>query len=248
MKYAHVWIASLWFLLSGFNLPNEKNFLAQKAANIRVFDATGKTFELYSLLGKKPLIISPVYTRCHSLCGVISNGVQTAINGLGTLGQDFTVVSFSFDSSDRQMNLAAYENRWKMDGVNWKTISASGEAIQQLLSSIGYEYDYDPATKEFNHPSILIVLTPGGKISRFIYGVNPSKKDIKLAVIEAMAEKTRPGLFKGFYLRCFGYDPALKTYKPDWRFIISTSAGLLMISLVSGIFIKSFIVSKDQDG
>jgi protein SCO1/2 len=234
--------------LSGFNLPDEKNFLAQKAANIRVFDATGKTFELYSLLEKKPLIISPVYTRCHSLCGVISNGVQKAINELGTLGQDFTMVSFSFDSSDRQMNLAAYENRWKMDGVNWKTISASGEAIQQLLSSIGYEYDYDPATKEFNHPSILIVLTPSGKISRFIYGVNPSKKDIKLAVMEAMAEKTRPGLFKGFYLRCFGYDPVLKTYKPDWRFIISTSAGLLMISLVSGLFIKSFIVSKNQDG
>ena len=248
MKYAYIWIASLWFLLSGFNLPDEKNFLAQKAANIRVFDATGKTFELYSLLGKKPLIISPVYTRCHSLCGVISNGVQKAINELGTLGQDFTMVSFSFDSSDRQMNLAAYENRWKMDGVNWKTISASGEAIQQLLSSIGYEYDYDPATKEFNHPSILIVLTPSGKISRFIYGVNPSKKDIKLAVMEAMAEKTRPGLFKGFYLRCFGYDPVLKTYKPDWRFIISTSAGLLMISLVSGLFIKSFIVSKNQDG
>ncbi len=248
MKYVYIWIASLWFLLSGFNLPNEKNFLAQKAANIRVFDATGRTFELYSLLGKKPLIISPVYTRCHSLCSVISNGVQKAINELGTLGQDFTMVSFSFDSSDRRMNLAAYENRWKMDGVNWKTISASGEAIQQLLLSIGYEYDYDPTTKEFNHPSILIVLTPSGKISRFIYGVNPSKKDIKLAVMEAMAEKTRPGLFKGFYLRCFGYDPVLKTYKPDWRFIISTSAGLLMISLVSGLFIKSFIVSKNQDG
>lgn len=247
MKYTYLRIAFLWFLFSGFSLPNEKKFLAQKAANIRVFDAAGKTFELYSLLGEKPLIISPVYTRCHSLCGVISNGVQTAINELGTLGQDFTMVSFSFDSSDRQTDLAGYENRWKMDGVNWKTISASGDDIRQLLSSIGYEYDYDPATKVFNHPSILIVLTPKGKISRFIYGVNPSKKDIKLAVIEAMAEKTRPGLFKGFYLRCFGYDPVLKTYKPDWRFIISTSAGLLMISLVSGLFIRSFIISKNHD-
>ncbi|HRQ51644.1 MAG TPA: SCO family protein, partial [Agriterribacter sp.] len=232
----------------GFNLPDEKKFLAQKAADITVFDAAGNHFKLFSLLGKKPLIISPVYTRCYSLCGVISGGVQTVINELGTLGQDFTMVSFSFDSSDRRMNLAAYENRWQMDGVNWKAISASGEAIQQLLSSIGYEYDYDPATKAFNHPSILIVVTPGGRISRFIYGVNPSKKDIRLAVIEAMAEKTRPGLFKGFYLRCFGYDPVLKTYKPDWRFIISTSAGLLMIGLVSLLFIRSFIISKDQDG
>lgn len=248
MKYTYLWIVPLWFLLSGFNLPDEKKFLAQKVADVEVFDAAGNRFKLFSLLGKKPLIISPVYTRCHSLCGVISSGVQTAISELGTPGQDFTMVSFSFDSSDRKMNLAAYENRWKMDGVNWKAISASGEAIQQLLSSIGYEYDYDPATKEFNHPSILIVLTPAGRISRFIYGVNPSKKDIRLAVMEAMAEKTRPGLFKGFYLRCFGYDPVLKTYKPDWRFIISTSAGLLMIGLMSLLFIRSFIISKDKDG
>ncbi len=246
MKRAHLWILPVCFLLSGFDLPNEKKFLAQKAANIEVFDAAGNNFKLFTLLDKTPLIVSPVYTRCHSLCGVISNGVKTAITELGSLGKDFTMVSFSFDSSDRKMNLASYENRWEMDGVSWKTISASAENIQQFLSSIGYQYDYDPVTKEFNHPSILIVLTPGGKISRYIYGINPSKKDIKLAVMEAMAEKTRPGIIKGFYLRCFGYDPVLRTYKPDWRFIISTSAGLLMISLVSGLFIRSFIVTKNR--
>lgn len=248
MKYTPLWILPLCFLLSGFNLPNEKKFLAQKAADIEVFDDAGNHFELSALLGKTPLIISPVYTRCHSLCGVISNGVKTAVTELGTLGKDFTMISFSFDSTDTPTDLAAYEDRWDMDGVSWKAVSAPAENIQRLMSSIGYEYDYDPATKEFNHPSILIVLTPAGKISRYIYGINPSKKDIRLAVMEAMAEKTRPGIFKGFYLRCFGYDPALKTYKPDWRFIISTSAGLLMISLVSGIFTRSFIVTKTRHG
>ncbi len=248
MNNKYLWILTLWLGLSAFDLPEEKKFLAQKPANIPVFDAKGNHFELLSLLRDKPLILSPVYTRCNSLCSVISNGVQTAVNELGTLGKDFNVVSFSFDSTDGRMNLAAYENRWNMDGVTWKTISASGEHIQQLLSSVGYQFDFNPATNEFNHPSILIVLTPSGKISRYIYGVNPSKKDLGLAVLEAMAEKTRPGLFKGFYLRCFGYDPILKTYKMDWRFIISTSAGLLMIALVSGLFIKSFIVTKSENG
>lgn len=246
MKNVIICLVPLWMLICGFDFPNEKKFLSQQAANITVFDAKGNHYELYSLLGNKPLIISPVYTRCHSLCSVISNGVQTAVKELGTLGKEFTMVSFSFDSSDRRMNLATYENRWNMDGVNWKTISASAESIQTLLNSVGYQYDYDSSTKEFNHPSILIVLTPSGKISRYIYGINPSKKDINLAVMEAMAEKARPGIFKGFYLRCFGYDPVLKTYKMDWRFIISTSAGLLMIVMVSWLFIKSFIVSKDE--
>ncbi|HLF45633.1 MAG TPA: SCO family protein [Chitinophagaceae bacterium] len=233
-----------WLFFTGFKFPDEKKFLSRKAANITVYDAAGNSFELFSLLGKKPLIISPVYTNCPSVCGMLSNGTKKAITELGTLGKDFTVMSFSFDSSDREKNLAAYESRWGMDGQNWKTISASGENIKQLMSSLDFEYDYNPVTKEFDHPSLLVVLTPSGRISRYIYGINPSKKDIKLAVMEAAAEKTRPGIIKGFYLKCFTYDPLSKSYKLDWSFIISTFTGLLMIGIVSGLFLKSFIVTK----
>lgn len=237
-------ILTSWLLLCSFKFPDEKKFLSVKAANITVFDAVGNRFELFSLLRNKPLIISPVYTTCPSVCGMLSDGTKKAINDLGTLGKDFTIVSFSFDSSDREKNLAAYESRWDMDGKNWKTISASAENIKMLMSSIDFEYDYNAVTKEFDHPSLLVVLTPSGRISRYIYGINPSRKDIKLAVMEAAAEKTSPGIFKGFYLKCFAYDPVSKTYKLDWSFIISTFAGLLMICIVSGVFIKSFIISK----
>lgn len=238
------WIVIIWFIGSSFNLPEENKYLAQKVADVEIFDAQGKYAPLSSYIQGKPLIIVPVYTKCASLCGLINHGVYKAVKDLGTLGQDFNMLSFSFDSSDQFHDLKFYEELWKMDGKHWQTTSASYENIQKLLQSIGYEYDYLPQTKEFNHPAILVVISPNGKISRFIYGLNPSKKDIELAVMEAMAEKSRPGLFKGFYLRCFGYDPLLKTYKVDWRFIISTTAGLLMISLISIIFIRSFIVSK----
>lgn len=247
MKRHFLWILPLWILLSSFNFPNEQAFLAQKASDIEVFDANGKKQQLYSLLQNKPIIIAPVYTKCYSLCGLISNGLQKAITELGTAGNDFTMVSFSFDSTDTPEDLAEYEQRWKMDGTHWKMLSATGENITKLMSSVDYHYDYLPDTKEYNHPSILIVLTPSGRISRYIYGINPSKKDINLAVIEAMSEKSRPGIIKGFYLRCFGYDPVLKTYKLDWRFIISTSAGLIMIGILSGIFLKSFILSKNEN-
>ncbi|MCC6384935.1 MAG: SCO family protein [Bacteroidia bacterium] len=241
-------ILSAWVVNCGFNLPDEKKYLAQRVADISLFDANGKEFKLYQLLGEKPLIISPVYTRCASLCGLISNGVFSVIHELGTVGKDFTMISFSFDSTDTAEDLSFYESRWKMNGSSWKTVSASSEQIRQLMASVDYQYDFDIATREYNHPAILIVLTPAGRISRYIYGLNPAKKDIRLAVMEAMAEKTRPGLFNGFYLRCFGYDPVLRTYKIDWRFIISTSAGLLMILLITRIFIKSFFITKNQNG
>lgn len=236
----------LIILLSSFGFPKERDFLAQKVTNIEVFDAKGERSNLLSLIKDKPLILSPLYTKCYTICGVLSNGLQNSVNSLGTLGKDFTVVSFSFDSTDTPEELAAYEERWKLDGKSWKAVSASAIDIRKLMASVGYEYEYNKDTKEYLHPSIMIVLTPSGKISRYIYGVNPQKKDIELAVIEAMAEKSRPGIIKGFYLRCFGYDPALKTYKMDWRFIISTSAGLLMIGILGSIFIKSFILDKHE--
>lgn len=239
-------ILAIFFLIhfSSFQFPNEKIFLNRKIKNITVFDAAGNSFPLYSLLGKKPLIISPVYTNCPSVCGLLSFGVKKAITELGTLGEDFNMVSFSFDSLDKESNLASFENRWVMDGTNWRTISSDAESIKELMQSIDFSYDYNQTTKEYDHPSILVVITPSGRISRYIYGINPTKKDIKLAVLDASSEIARPGIIQGFYLKCFSFDPVLKTYKLDWGFLISTFAGLLIISIVSSIFIKSFIVSK----
>lgn len=246
MRKVNIILILILFFLCSFKFPDEKEFLAQKIADVEVFDSKGNTYQISDLLGEKPVLISPIYTKCYSLCGVISGGLQTAINDIGTAGKDFYMISFSFDSTDTYLDLAEYEERWKMDGKNWRVLSASGENIIKLMESIGYEYDYIPDTKEYSHPSILITLTPSGRISRYVYGVNPKKKDIKISVMEAMAEKTRPGLFIGFYLRCFGYDPALRTYKMDWRFILSTSAGLIMITIMTRIFLKTFIISKDE--
>ncbi len=239
-------ITALLFICTGFRLPDEKKHLGRKIPDATLIDAGGNRLQLYSLIKGKPLIIIPIYTKCPSICGVISNGARDAIIELGTLGKDFRIISFSFDSTDTPKDLRSYEHRWAMDGENWKTVSADQKTIRKIMSSIGYDYDVDSIGKQFNHPPILIVLTPEGRISRYIYGVNPTKRDIRLATMAAMAEKTTPGIFSGIYLRCFGYDPLTKTYKVDWRFIISTSAGMIMIVLVSAIFIKSFILSKPK--
>ena len=110
------------------------------------------------------------------------------------------------------------------------------------MSSLDFQYDYNAITREFDHPSILIVLTPSGRISRYIYGINPQKRDIRLAVIEASAEKISPGIFRGLYLKCFAFDSLTKTYRVDWGFIISTFAGLLIIAIICTLFIKSFVL------
>lgn len=233
----------VWLLTSSFNLPNEKKYLAQKVADIPMFNSKGEMLYFSSLLNDKPIIISPVYTRCYSICGIVTSGVQNVVKDLEGLGKDYSVISFSFDSTETPKSLAVYESRWILDGTNWRALSASPENIRKFMTSIGVEYDFIPATNEYNHPPILVVLTPDGAISRYIYGVSPSVKDLKISVMEAQAKKVRPGLFTGFYLRCLKYDPLLQTYKVDWRFVIGTTAGLLIIFLVTRMFIKSFIIN-----
>lgn len=237
-------LPAIFLIPSGFRLPDERKHLGRTVPDAVLIDAEGNTIKLYTLLQGKPLIISPIYTKCPSICGVVSNGTKEAVAKLGTLGKDFNVISFSFDSTDTPKDLKAYEKRWKMDGNHWRTVTADNYTIHQLMSAIGFEYDADTTLKQFNHPAFLVVVSPEGRISRFVYGVSPSPRDLRLAVLGAKAEKTTPGLFAGIYLRCFGYDPLLRTYKVDWRFIISTSAGFIIVFFMATLFVKSFIVSK----
>ncbi len=49
-------------------------------------------------------------------------------------------------------------------------LSGINNRVAQLADEIGYRYAYDPETKQYAHPSGVIVLTPEGKISRYIFG------------------------------------------------------------------------------
>lgn len=235
--------------LTSFNLPDETRFISRKVENIVIRDANGNSLRLYDNLRGKPLVLSPVYTRCPMACSLISSGLKNSIDKLGTLGKDFSVLTFSFDSTDTGDDLKNFEKRWKMDGVNWKTVTASGEGIAALLKSLDYDVDYDEQSKEYAHPNVVIVITPSGRISRYIYGVEPKPDDLKLAIMEAQVEKTSfNNFFKTLYVRCFSFNPATKSYHVDWRFILQTIAGLMIIAIVGTILIRSLYANRQEEG
>jgi protein SCO1/2 len=237
----------LFLSLTSFDLPDEARFISRKAENIVIRDANGNSLHLYDKLNGKPLVLSPVYTRCPMACSLISSGMKNAIEKLGTLGKDFSVITFSFDSSDTKEDLKGFEKRWKMDGAHWSTVTSDGAGIRALLASLDYHMDYDEKTKEYAHPNVVIVLTPSGRISRYIYGVEPKADDLKLAIMEAQVEKTSlNNFFKTLYVRCFTFNPATKSYHVDWRFISQTSAGLMIITIVGIILIRSLYSGREQ--
>ncbi len=239
IKYIVLAIGS-FVLLTSFDLPDEARYISREVKNIALRDANGNTIHLYDQLNGKPLILSPVYTRCPMACSLISNGLKSAVDQLGTLGKDFTIITFSFDSTDTKEDLLAFEKRWKMDGVNWKTVTSDATGIRTLLNSIDYHYDYDTQSREYLHPNVVVVMTPSGRISRYIYGIEPKADDLKLAVMEAQVEKySLNNFWKTLYVRCFSFNPSTKSYHVDWKFISQTSAGLVMMIIVGTLLIRS---------
>ncbi len=238
----------LFITLTSFELPDEARFTSREVKNIVIRDANGNSLHLYDKLNGKPLVLSPVYTRCPMACSLISSGLKNSIEKLGTLGKDFSVLTFSFDSTDTPADLKSFEKRWKMDGINWLTATAGGDEIYALLKSIDYGVDYDEKTKEYGHPNVVVVVTPSGRISRYIYGVEPKPDDLELAIMEAQVEKTSiNNFFKTLYVRCFSFNPATKSYQVDWRFISQTFAGLTIITVMGIILIRSLYANKEDE-
>jgi hypothetical protein len=76
---------------------------------------------------------------------------------------------------------------------------------------MGYRYTYDPATGQFAHASGIMVLTPGGRISKYFYGVEYAPRDLRLGLVEASQNRIGNPVDQ-ILLFCYHYDPATGKY------------------------------------
>ena len=69
--------------------------------------------------------------------------------------------------------------------------------MDRLTKAVGFRYVWDEATKQFAHPAGILVATPEGKIANYLFGVEYSPKDLRLALVDAAGGKIgnagRPG-------------------------------------------------------
>lgn len=230
-----------------FDMPDEKTFLNRQVANVDVLTPSGEWMKLFDLFKDKPIIISPIYTRCPKACSVITAGLQSSVEKLGTLGKDFTIITFSFDYNDKAEDLQTFSKRWSFDNDDWRIVTSDSAGIQALLASLDFHVDYDPETTQYEHPNIVMMLSANGKIMQYLYGMSPKPRDIRLSALNAKKEIASLGVIEGFYLKCFQYDPATGTYKFDWSFLIQVIAGLLITGICSVLVYKAFLATKSQE-
>jgi protein SCO1/2 len=108
---------------------------------------------------------------------------------------------------------ALYVRRYGRSGgaAGWHCLVGDERSIAQLTDEIGFRYAYDTEAKQYAHPSGIVVLTPDGKISRYVFGVTFNSTELRDALTAAKAGKSSSVLSRIFLL-CYHYNPITGKY------------------------------------
>jgi protein SCO1/2 len=194
----------------------------------------------------KPLLIALAYYHCPGLCDISLRELATTLRDLGwKLGDDYNALTVSIDPHDTPMtaaakrsNVLALLHQSKL-GV-WPFSVAEPGTIERLTQSLGYRYDYDAATHQYAHPAVSVVLTPEGKISRYLYGPTLEAGSVRLALREArLGRGGATALIDRTILSCFQYDPVTHRYSLLILGVMRGGAALIALSLAFAVFVFS---------
>jgi protein SCO1/2 len=198
--------------------------------------------------GDRPVIIAPVYYSCPGLCSLVLNGVRDLIAELTLeLGEEYIVLNVSFDPTNTpELATQKAENYFKTlargDSAErpaaesaWRFLTGKPEQIDALMSQIGFRYK--KVEDQYSHSSVLVVASPEGKITRYIYGVQYDAKDMRLALVEASEGKVGDTIDK-LLIYCFKFDPKAGKYVPyAWNIMRAGGVFTLLIMAVGGYLV-----------
>lgn len=203
--------------------------------NTIVQNEKGESLPLKSYFnGHQPVILSLVYYSCPGLCNFHLNGVVDTLKAMDwNVGEKFQMIALSFDSKEKselaQTKKKSYLEIYGRPGTDsgWHFLTADENAIKTVTENVGFKFRWNETQKEWAHASAAIMLTPDGKISRYLHGIAFDAKDFKLALGEASSGKIG-SIAEKLIWYCFKYDPQQSKY---------TLYAFRLVQLGGGIFI-----------
>jgi protein SCO1/2 len=211
-------------------------------------DEESNVVPLSTFFGQKPVVLALVYYNCPMLCTQVLNGLDRSLKDVPMdIGKDFDVVTLSIDPSETPRLAAAkrdlYTGIYGRPGAaeGWHFLTGEESEIRKLANAVGFRYAYDADSKQFAHASAVLVLTPGGKISRYFYGIAYAARDMRLGLVEASEGKIGSPMDQ-VLLFCYHYDPETGKYGLLISRVIK--AGALLTVLAIGILI--LVLSRNE--
>ena len=158
------------------------------------------------------------YYDCPMLCTQVISGLTSALKTLSLEpGNDFEIVTVSFDPRDTPETATAkksvFVERYKRPGAAgaWHFLSGDQTSIDRLTKAAGFRYVWDAPTKQFAHPTGIVVLTPDGRLARYLFGIEYGPRDLRYALVEASNGRVGTAV-DALLLYCYHYDPMTGRY------------------------------------
>jgi protein SCO1 len=202
----------------GDTLPLDAPFIDQHGRSVHLGDYFS---------GQRPVLLIFGYHTCPMLCSLVQNATAQALRGVSwEVGQQFEVVVISIDPSDtpqestkhRDIVVGTYNAGRPapapaagVQDEGWHYLVGTEGAIRSVTGAAGFRYTYDAAWKQFAHPAVIQLVTPQGKLARYLYGMEFDPKDIRYGLLEAAAGRSVSTIDR-VLLFCMHYDPGSGKY------------------------------------
>jgi protein SCO1/2 len=221
------------------NIGLDEHLNAQLPLDLAFVDETNHPVKLRDYFtGNKPVVLQLGYYGCPMLCDLISRGATASLKPLPlTAGTDFEVVFISIDPHEdwtlAQGKKRSYVTEYGRPGSagGWHFLTGREEQIHQIAKAVGFNYKWVASAGQFSHPAGLILCTPEGKISRYLYGVKFDEKTLRLSLVEAGEGKIGTTTDR-FLLTCFQYDGHQGRYAMTAMSLMRWGGALTLIALV----------------
>ncbi|HWM92414.1 MAG TPA: SCO family protein [Thermoanaerobaculia bacterium] len=206
-------------------------------------DEAGRAVRLGDYFQKRPVILVLAYYGCPMLCDMVMQGVTTTLKPLAfDAGKDFDVVVASIDpgetpemaaETEREI-LARYGRANSAEGFHFLT--GPQASIDALTRAVGFRYVYERERDEYAHPAGLVILTPSGKVSRYLFGIDFPPRDVRLGLLESTEGKLGTAVDQ-LLLYCYHYDPTIGRYSAAVLNLLRVGAAATLIGLVTLILV-----------
>lgn len=211
--------------------------------DIQLLDKDSTLVNLKSLIDK-PTVFAFIYFNCPGLCSPLLGGLAEVIDRTEMeLGKDYQVITISFNPDDYptlgQKKKANYvkgmENPINED--HWIWLTGDSLNIEKVTENLGFKFMKEG--KEYVHAAAIMVVSPQGKITRYLHGTYFLPFDLKMSVVESAKEVSGPTINKVLQF-CFSYDPEGKKYV----FNITKISGTLILG--AALILLAFLVFKKK--